>query len=284
MKIRNLIQNYSNKTNASDVIKITMSFINSLKDANTSYKIRNKTVSELIKSRKIATHRLIDNTSKKHSDDLESLKEDMISIMCRKNEYTATELYIFFLLLTNRSLDNIPVNNTIYHKEHSSVEKVNNNVLVIKNECVYKTNTKKSLILDIMTEKIINQSFNNRKKICAGKAQAIVTKLHDLRVERRDIKNQIYLVSKNSDYMLKTQAGVDVFNKLSSTYLKGIGAPKKCQNSNKNQIYYDIMHLIEKKPKWNLKDSYIILMALLDNYSPFYFKDYSDLEVEKILK
>ena len=192
MKIDYLIQRYSNKTNVLEVVKITMSFINSLKKNKTTYNVQNKTLSELIKSRKIATHHSVSNTSKKHSESFDSLKEDIMSIMSRKNEYTATELYIFFLLLTNRSLDNIPINNTIYRTERSSVEKVNDNVLVIKNECVYKTNTKRALILDIMTEKIVNQAFNSRKKICAGKAQGIVTKLHNLRVERRDIKNQIY--------------------------------------------------------------------------------------------
>lgn len=284
MKIDYLIQRYSNKTNVLEVVKITMSFINSLKKDKTTYNVQNKTLSELIKSRKIATHHSVSNTSKKHSESFDSLKEDIMSIMSRRNEYTATELYIFFLLLTNRSLDNIPINNTIYRTERSSVEKVNDNVLVIKNECVYRTNTKRALILDIMTEKIVNQAFNNRKKICAGKAQGIVTKLHNLRVERRDIKNQIYLVSKTNNYMLKTKVGIDVFNKLSSTYLEGVGVPKKCQKATKNQVYYDIIHLIERKPKWNLKDSYIVLMALLDNYSPFYFEDYSDLDVEKILK
>lgn len=286
-EFKNLIGRYGKKTNVVDVLKITNDFIQGIKMDNKSYNVVNDTIQNLLNKKLLVGNKKIGYNSKiKTTSDKNGMLNDLWNIIKRKSEFTGTELYIIYLLVNDKPLENIPIINIIYKRNISPIEKYTDNVLFIKNEIEYKKSNSVSIQLDIATEQIVQYCINHRSSICAGKAQAIISKIHDIRIDRRLAKKQAYINSKSSHYLIKSKIGAEIFDKLSSTYLNKVGKIKKYKNeSNKPlNIYSDILHLIEQKEKWNFKDAYMILNYLMDNYSPIYVKPQTLFEIDKILK
>lgn len=286
-EFENLIAKYGKKTNVVDVLKITNDFIQGVRTDNKSYNVTTDIIQDLLNKKLLVGNCKIGYNNKiKTENNRNEVLNDLLNIIKRKYEFTGTELYVIYLLVNNKPLENIPIVNTIYKRNVSPIEKYTDNVLFIRNEFEYKKSNSVSIQLDIATEQIIQYCINHRSSICAGKAQAIVSKIHDIRIDRRLAKKQAYINSKSSQYLIKSKIGAEIFDKLSSTYLNKVGKIKSYKNeSNKPlNIYSDILHLIETKEKWNFKDAYMILNYLMDNYSPIYVKPQILFEIDKILK
>ena len=193
----------------------------------------------------------------------DNIRKDIMAISLYKHTYTISESKNMLKLFVNPSSDNI---------ERASWNTRKIQIVQTEIERI-KAEARKHLIqhiydCDIATIDVINLCIQNKKHICIGKAHKIIDEIQKIRKQRREHKLNLDGKPSKELYLVKHKKACEVLEQISGNNTRFITPTVFIDNMQKSkQFYYDMLHLVEFKTNFNMKDAYILLKNLLNAYA-----------------
>lgn len=193
----------------------------------------------------------------------DNIRKDIMAISLYKHTYTVSESKNMLKLFVNPSSDNI---------ERTSWDTRKIQIVQTEIERI-KAEARKHLIqhiydCDIATIDVINLCIQNKKHICIGKAHKIIDEIQKIRKQRREHKLNLDGKPSKALYLVKHKKACEVLEQISGNNTRFVTPTVFIDNMQKSkQFYYDMLHLVEFKTNFNMKDAYILLKNLLNAYA-----------------